>query len=100
LELIVPWFAFWPRVSRHTAGVLLASFQIFLIVRRNLSFLNWLTLVPCLACLDDTFWARVLPGALVRRAQQAAAEARDSRTARAGGARSRGCDRLAEHRAL
>lgn len=79
IELVVPWFAFGPRPVRHVAGVLLISFQGVLIASGNLSFLNWLTLVPCLACLDDTFWRRVLPGALVRRAERAAAEAVPSR---------------------
>jgi hypothetical protein len=79
-ELIVPWFAFGPRVARHIAGLLLASFQFVLIASGNLSFLNWLTLLPCLACLDDTFWRRVLPGFIVRRAEQAAAAPVASRT--------------------
>jgi hypothetical protein len=56
------------------------SFQIFLIVSGNLSFLNWLTLVPCLACFDDTFWARVLPRRLVEKARIAAGQARPSST--------------------
>jgi hypothetical protein len=72
IELIVPWFAFWPRPLRHGAGVLLVTFQLSLIVSGNLSFLNWLTIVPCLACFDDTFWARVLPRFLVARASAAA----------------------------
>jgi len=58
--------------------VLLVSFQVILIVSGNLSFLNWLTIVPCLACFDDTFWARVLPGALAPRALRAGAEAQRS----------------------
>ena len=78
VELVVPWFAFWPRPSRHVAGVLLASFQVILIISGNLSFLNWLTIVPCLACLDDTFWARLLPHWIVNRARQAAESAQPS----------------------
>lgn len=73
VELAVPWFAFWPRPARHVAGVLLASFQAVLILSGNLSFLNWLTIVPCLACLDDSFWRRVLPRFLAERAGRAAA---------------------------
>ena len=78
VELIVPWFGFYPRISRHIAGVLMVSFQVFLIISGNLSFLNWLTIVPCLACFDDTFWARLLPRALVQRAHDAARRARPS----------------------
>lgn len=59
VELIVPWFAFGPRTARHIAGVLLVSFQFILIASGNLSFLNWLTIIPFLACFDDTLLARV-----------------------------------------
>jgi hypothetical protein len=74
-ELVLPWFAFGPRVARHVAGVLLIAFQGFLILSGNLSFLNYLTIVPCLACLDDRLLRRVLPRALVARAERARAEA-------------------------
>ncbi len=72
IELVVPWFSFGPRTARHVAGVLLVSFQIFLIVSGNLSFLNYVTIIPFLACFDDTFLRRILPRALVRRAELAA----------------------------
>jgi hypothetical protein len=58
VELVVPWFAFGLRRWRHAAGALLVSFQLALIASGNLSFLNWLTLVPALACFDDTLWVR------------------------------------------
>src|SRR5438552_4094340 len=67
-ELGAPWFAFWPRLARHAAGVVLLAFQLFLIASGNLSFLNWLTIVPILACFDDTLLGRVLPRRLVARA--------------------------------
>jgi Lipase maturation factor len=70
IELIVPWFSFGPRLARHIAGVLLVSFQMFLIISGNLSFLNYLTIVPFLACLDDTFWRRVLPKFIVNRVNE------------------------------
>src|ERR1051325_8907072 len=79
IELIVPWFSFGPRKARHIAGVLLVSFQIFLVISGNLSFLNYLTIIPFLACFDDSFLARFLPGPLVRRAQRAAEESHPSR---------------------
>jgi hypothetical protein len=60
VELVVPWFAFGFRRWRHAAGVLLIAFQAFLIVSGNLSFLNWLTIVPAIACFDDTAFASVL----------------------------------------
>ncbi|PWT70697.1 MAG: membrane protein [Bacteroidetes bacterium] len=70
-ELIAPWFAFWPRMARHIAGIVMILLQIMLIFSGNLSFLNWLTILPALACFDDGFWSKLLPGRLVRRAQHA-----------------------------
>jgi hypothetical protein len=79
IELLVPWFAFWPRLGRHVAGVLLVSFQVILILSGNLSFLNWLTIVPMLACFDDSLLRRVVPKSLANHAACAAATARTSR---------------------
>ncbi len=79
VELIVPWFSFGPRTARHIAGVLLVLFQVLLIISGNLSFLNYLTIIPFLACFDDTFLRRVLPKALVKRAEKAAAQSQPSR---------------------
>jgi hypothetical protein len=68
-ELIAPLFVFWPRIARHIAGVVIVLFQITIILSGNLSFLNWLTIVPALACFDDGFWSEILPHVLVRKAQ-------------------------------
>ncbi|MBD0286531.1 MAG: lipase maturation factor family protein [Flavisolibacter sp.] len=78
-ELIAPWFVFWPRLARHIAGVVIVVFQINIILSGNLSFLNWLTIIPALACFDDGFWSRILPKRLVRRAEAAAAHAEISK---------------------
>ncbi len=78
-ELIAPWFAFYPRTARRIAGVVMVLFQFTLILGGNLSFLNWLTIVPALACFDDGFWAKLLPRALVHRATAAAGAAQPSR---------------------
>jgi hypothetical protein len=61
VELVVPWFAFGFRRWRHAAGSLLVLYQLTLIASGNLSFLNWLTIVPALACFDDTVWLRLTP---------------------------------------
>ena len=78
-ELVAPWFIFGPRGARHVAGIVLFSFQALLIVSGNLSFLNWLTIVPILACFDDSLLRRLLPRRLRGRAERAAASARESR---------------------
>src|SRR3981189_2232291 len=79
IELIVPWFSFGPRHARHVAGILLVTFQIFLLISGNLSFLNYVTIIPFLACFADTFLRRVLPNAIVQRAEQAAQRSEPSR---------------------
>jgi hypothetical protein len=78
-ELVAPWFVFGPRLARHIAGVVIILFQLAIIVSGNLSFLNWLTIIPALACLDDGFWSKVLPGRLVRKAHEAEEYAEESR---------------------
>jgi len=70
-ELISPFFVFWPRIARHIAGSVIVLFQITIILSGNLSFLNWLTIVPALACFDDKFWSKILPQALVKKAEVA-----------------------------
>jgi Lipase maturation factor len=81
-ELVAPWFVFWPRLARHIAGVVIVLFQVVLIFSGNLSFLNWLTIIPALACFDDGFWRKMLPRALGRWADQAEARAQPSRPMR------------------
>ncbi len=69
VELVVPWFVFGPRRLRRVAGVLLALFQLMLIVSGNLSWLNWLTLALCIPCFDDDLLRRISPRRLVQRLQ-------------------------------
>jgi hypothetical protein len=78
-ELIAPWFIFWPRVTRLIAGILVVCLQIILILSGNLSLLNWLTIVPALACFDDRAWSKILPRALSHRAETAATNADPSK---------------------
>jgi hypothetical protein len=66
VEVVSPFFVFWPRLARHIAGALMLVFQITLILSGNLSFLNYLTIVPILACFDDQFLSRVLPARFCR----------------------------------
>ena len=60
-ELGAPWFVFWPRIARHLAGSIIILFLLSIAVSGNLSFLNWLTIIPALACFDDSFWWRFSP---------------------------------------
>jgi Lipase maturation factor len=80
VELGAPFLmlAPWRRV-RFVGGALMAALQLVLIASGNLSFLNWLTLVPIAACFDDELWRRMLPRVLVARAERARAGAAPSR---------------------
>ncbi len=78
-ELVAPLFVFWPRIARHVAGVVIVLFQITIILSGNLSFLNWLSILPALACFDDGFWSKLLPNALVNKAKIALVNAVPSR---------------------
>jgi Lipase maturation factor len=79
VELGAPWFCFWPRWGRYIAGALIISFQFTLIVSGNLSFFNWLTILPALACFDDRFWRKIVPTYLTSCAVEAQLVARPSR---------------------
>ncbi|HEY0255318.1 MAG TPA: lipase maturation factor family protein, partial [Kofleriaceae bacterium] len=55
VEIVAPWFVFGPRTVRIAAGLAMIAFQGVLIASGNLAFLNWLTVIPILALLDDDF---------------------------------------------
>lgn len=78
VELVAPFFAFWPRWGRYVAGIIMVSFQFTLIASGNLSFFNWLTILPALACFDDRFWRRIVPTFLASHAMEAHLSARPS----------------------
>jgi hypothetical protein len=78
-EIAAPFFVFWPRIGRHIAGAVIISFQFVIILSGNLSFLNWLTILPALACFDDGFWAKLLPKYLINKARIAAENAEPSK---------------------
>ena len=54
IELVLPWLVVSPLRTLVVAGGLVQLlFQATLVLSGNLSFLNWLTMVPALAALDD-----------------------------------------------
>jgi len=79
VELGAPLLVFGPRRARLCAGLLMAALQVVLILSGNLSFLNWLTLIPIAACFDDDIWRRLLPSGLAARAAAARSVATPSR---------------------
>jgi hypothetical protein len=79
VEVIVPFFVLGPRTARRIAGGFFVVFQVILIASGNLSFLNWLTIVPALACFDDALLARLVPSRLRARVRVAAETSRAHR---------------------
>jgi len=71
IELIIPFTIFTPRNFRIIGGILLFTFQFILILSGNLSFLNWLTIIPGLALFDDKFLKKILPKFIVKKADKA-----------------------------
>ena len=74
-ELVMPWLMLLGRHATRVAGLFFVTFQVILILSGNLSFLNWVTIVPALACFDDAFLGRLLPRAFARWAERAEAAA-------------------------
>lgn len=55
VELVAPWMLLSLAPSWRRMGAMIQiTFQIILISSGNLSFLNWLTIVPAISCLDDS----------------------------------------------
>jgi hypothetical protein len=79
VEFVAPFFIFWPRWGRYIAASLIVSFQLTLIVSGNLSFFNWLTILPALACFDDRFWRWIMPNFLTSYAVEAQLAAKPSK---------------------
>jgi len=71
VELIVPWFVWIPGLISAIAGIFLISFQLLIILGGNYSFLNWITIVPAIACIEDRYWKKIMPKKLVWKAEQA-----------------------------
>lgn len=58
VELGFGWLVILPnRMCKLVGGFFLVLFQVVLIISGNLSFLNWLTIVPTLAAFDDRIYS-------------------------------------------
>ena len=61
VEVACPLAVFGPRPARLVAGICMLAFQLVLVASGNLAFLNWLTIIPILACFDDDALLRITP---------------------------------------
>jgi len=67
IELVLPFLTFVPhRIAWITNGCFQIFFQCVLISTGNLSFLNWLTIVPSIWYLDDKFVAFAFSDASIK----------------------------------
>ncbi|CAE7280897.1 Lmf1 [Symbiodinium natans] len=67
IELVMPWLLLCPcRATLAAFGAVHILFQLALILTGNLSFLNWLTIIPGLWCFDDATLIGLLPEAIAR----------------------------------
>jgi hypothetical protein len=81
VELIAPWLLIIPGLPvgwRRAGGLMQLVFQSVLISSGNFSFLNWLTMVPAIACLDDALLAKIFGTSSQLSAATAAATATSS----------------------
>jgi hypothetical protein len=60
MELMVPLLLFGPRRWRHLGSAAIAVFQLLIALSGNYGFFNFLTIVLCVAQLDDAFFPRFL----------------------------------------
>ena len=68
VELICPFLSFIPlRGAALTNGTLQILFQVILISTGNLSFLNWLTVLPSIWFFDDQVWKKLFSQKMIMR---------------------------------
>ena len=72
VELVCPLLTVVPfRWAAMTNGFAQILFQILLILSGNLSFLNWLTVLPSIWFFDDAVWSRFFSSATAREIRRA-----------------------------
>ena len=81
VELILPLFTLIPlRLAGMINGSFQILFQLILISTGNLSFLNWLTILPSIWFFDDKFLSTFFSNATVRKVQEVEDVTKTSRT--------------------
>ncbi len=61
IELLVPFLIFAPRRPRQLAGLVMAAFQVLILLTGNYCFFNLLTIALCLILFDDAALRPLLP---------------------------------------
>lgn len=71
VELVAPFLLLMPRNWRIVGGIIQVVFQVILISSGNLSFLNYLTIIPALASFDDQFFSQFFSKSTVGKVRDA-----------------------------
>jgi predicted DCC family thiol-disulfide oxidoreductase YuxK len=64
VELLIPFLIFFPRRLRFTAAFLILIFQTIILITGNYNWFNLLTILLCLALLDDAAIKHIMPSCL------------------------------------
>lgn len=73
VELVAPWLIIVPGLPtplRRMAAMIQLAFQSILMATGNLSFINWITVVPAIMCLDDAFLQGLFSDSMLKRVAQ------------------------------
>ena len=79
VEVVAPWLLIIPGLPvslRRAGGLIQIIFQFVLVSSGNLSFLNWLTMLPAIFCLDDALLGGLFSPSMRTAAASAAATSR------------------------
>ena len=61
VELIIPWFLFFPSPFRHFAGIIFLLFQAGIMISGNYAWINYLTIIMIIPCFNDDFLKKLTP---------------------------------------
>ncbi len=67
IEIGAPFLIFSPRRLRHLGALLLIALQVLIMLTGNFAFFNWLSILLCLAILDDGVTGKFIPAFLLKR---------------------------------
>ncbi|KAI6646711.1 Lipase maturation factor 1 [Oopsacas minuta] len=70
VELVSPWFLVLPRPLPAVSGIMQISFMFMIVLSGNLSFLNWLTMLPSIFCLNDGWFSFLFSKSTLDRVNQ------------------------------
>ncbi len=82
IELILPFFIFFPRHLRMLAGMGIIFLQILILLTGNYTFFNLLTIALCLFLFDDAALRRLVPARLAQRSSASFARRPHSKVTR------------------